>query len=335
MKRLVFFIFLGKILFAQIFWIGSGETGYYNSSGNFLQSEEEILTRLNLKAGYNYKTNKNVGRINFQLRPEIYGFENKLQTTKIGLDGFYSHLEKEFDWNVRVVANQYFFSGNIADFSYDSFLLTGQILWHIKPKITIDTKAGFTYRNFNQREATSLDILFTEIDFVYSYNSFIKLTGGLYLEKFELNKNIDSFFDSANTSNQGSRIGPIIRLNHTRYFVFSVDYQFLIHDSEYTSYPSYDQWLRIIAGKNIIKNLTAFILVDYYKRNLEHKKDEDITDVLYSPVHTENRIYFKVSHTVKTNQKIYLKVGYFDENLFYRDYSLSGWKSLIGYEIKG
>lgn len=335
MIRLFFFIFLGKILIAQIFWTASGETGYYNSSGNFLQSEEEILTRLNLKAGYNYKANKNVGKIDFQLRPEIYGFKNKLQTTKIGIDGFYSHLGKEFDWTFRIAINQYFFSGDIEDFSYDSFLLNGQILWPFKPQITIDTRAGFAYRNFNQRDALSLDILFSEIDFVYSYNSFTKLAGGLYFEKFELKKRINSFFDFAKSNNNGTRIGPIIRINHTRNFVFSLDYQFLIHDSGITNYPSYDQWLRIVGGKSIIKNLAAFILIDYYKRNFEYKTENNVTELLYSPVNVENRIFLKLSNKVKSNQKIYLKVGYFDEKLFYRDYSLSGWKGYIGFEIKG
>ena len=164
MLRLFFIIFLSQTTFAQIFWIASGETGYYNSSGSFLQSEEEILTRLNLRGGYNYKVDNNTGKIDFQLRPEIYGFENKLQTTKIGIDGFYSQLGKSFDWIIRITSNQHFFSGEIADFSYDSFLLTGQIIWPINPFILMDASAGIAYRNFNQRDAASLDILFSEID---------------------------------------------------------------------------------------------------------------------------------------------------------------------------
>jgi len=120
-----------------------------------------------------------------------------------------------------------------------------------------------------------------------------------------------------------------------RNFIFSFDYQFLIHDSDITVYPSYDQWIRIMAGKSIVKNLTAFILIDYYKRDFEYREVNDLTDLLYSPVNAENRIYFELSNTVKTNQKLYLKIGYFDEKLFYRDYSLSGWKGLIGFEIKG
>ena len=81
MVRLFFFIFLSQFLYAQIFWKASGEFGYYNSSGNLLKSEQEILTRINLKAGYQYKVDKNTGQINVQLRPELYGLENKLQTT--------------------------------------------------------------------------------------------------------------------------------------------------------------------------------------------------------------------------------------------------------------
>ena len=86
---------------------------------------------------------------------------------------------------------------------------------------------------------------------------------------------------------------------------------------------------------NIVKNLSAFVLVDYYKRNFKYSKDDNITDLLYSPVNAENRIFFRLSNKVKSNQKIFLKIGYFDGKLFYRNYSLSGWKGYIGFEIKG
>jgi hypothetical protein len=314
--------------------MASSELGYYNSSGDFLQSENEILTKLNLKTGYNFKANKNTGKIDFQLHPEIYGFENKLQTIKIALSGFYSHFGKKFDWTFRVAANKYFFSGNIADFSYDSFLLSTEFFYPFKSQINLKAKTGFAYRNFNHRDANTLDMLFAEIDYVYAYNSYLKLGLGLYLEKFDL-KNKYNYSLSIEDKNRGIRFGPIFRFSYARNFIFSVDYQFLIHDSDKTIYPSYDQWLRIIGGKSIIKNISAFILIDYYKRDFEYQEGNDIVDILYSPVNAENRIYLKLSFTVKDNQKLYLKAGYFDEELFYRGFSLSGWKSLIGFEIKG
>jgi len=335
MIRLFFFIFLTQFLCAQVFWKASGESGYYNSSGSLLEDEEELLTRINLKAGYNYKTDNNLVQINFQLRPEIYGFNNKLQTTRIGVDGFFSQARNNFDWTFRLIANKYIFSGDIADFSYDSFLINSQIILPIESHISVDTKVGLAYRNFDQRNAVSLDIMFSEIDFIFSYNSFTKVGCGLYLEKFRLSKEINSYFSIGHTNNSGTRIGPVFKLNYTRKFVISTDYQFLIHNSEYTTYPSYDQWLRIIAGTNIVKNLSVFVLVDYYKRNFKYQKEDNITELLYSPVNAENRIFFRLTKKVKSNQKIFLKIGYFDEKLFYRNYSLSGWKGYIGFELKG
>ena len=334
MVRLFFFLFLSQFLFAQVFWLASGEAGYYNSSGNFLQSEKDFLTRLNLNGGYKYKSDEHYGNIDFQFLPEIYGFANKLRITKIQLDAIYSHLAKEFDWSMNILANQYFFTGDLINFSYDSFILNAQIIFPVKPQISINTKFGFAYRNFNQRDAASLDIFFSEIDFIYSYSSFLKLGSGLYLEKFDLKNKYDSFFSMEN-KNSGSRIGPAVNLNYARSFILSLDYRFLLHDSEITIYPSYDQWLRVIAGKTIIKNLTAFMLIDYYYRNLKYNSGNDVTELLYSPVNVENRFYFKLSNEVKLNQKVYLKIGYYDENLFYRDFSLTGWKGLIGFEIKG
>ena len=335
MLRLISFILLHQIVLSQVFWSASCESGYYNSSGDFLQSQEEILTRLNIQGGYNYQTEKDKGNIKFQLRPEIYGFKNQLQTTKMGLDGLYSKSNKSFDWLLHLAVHQYIFTGEIADFSYDLFYFAGQLVLPFETKISLDIKTGYAYRNFNLRQTASLDIIFTQIDLLYSLNPFTNISGGIYAEKFYLKKTMNVFFDSKNNRNNGTRIGPAVKFNYTRKFVFNLDYQFLLHDSQITSYPSYDQWIRIIGGINIKKNVAVFILIDYYKKNFEYENNEIAEEMLYSPVNAENRIYLKFSNSISKNKKVFFKIGYYDEQLFYRNYSLTGWKGYIGLEIKG
>lgn len=335
MLRLFFLILFSQIIFAQVFWKASGETGYYSSNGDFLQSNEEILTRLNLIGGYNFQREKDQGKFEFQLRPELYGFENKLQTTKIGIDGNYSQANSIIDWALNVAANQYFFSGNISNFSYELFFFNGRIVWNYKPQTRLEVNAGYAYRNFNLRDAASLDIAFFEANSSFIYNPFLNLSIGLYAEKFKLKKNDITFLKSVKIQNTGSRFGPLLRFNFTRKFVFSCDYKFLLHNSEVTSYPSFDQWLRIIAGTNIAKNVSIFFMVDYYKKNFKYQENEETEELLYSPVNFENRFYFKLSNALSSDKKIFLKIGYFDEQLFYRNFFLSGWKGYIGFEIRG
>jgi len=335
MVRLIFFLLFSQVLWAQLYWLASGETGYYNSSGDFLESQSEILTRLNFKSGYIYKDEKNSGKIDFQLRPEIYGFYNKLNTTKIGIDGFYTHTGKETDWTISIAANEYIFTGDIVDFSYDSFVLNGQLVHFLEPKVSLGISGGIAYRNFDQNEAVTLDIIFFEIDYIYSKDRFTKISGGIYTEKFRLNKKSYDLWGPKNLKNNGTRIGPVFKFNYTQKFVFSSEYRFLLHNSEYTSYPSYDQWFRILTGKSLAKGISVFLLADYYSRNFEYENSDDITELLYTPVNFENRVFIKFSNAVRNNQKIFIKIGYFDEQLFYRNYSISGWKGYIGFEIRG
>ena len=92
MVRLFFFVLLSQGIFAQFFWQASSEIGYYNSTGNYFQKEDEVLTRLNLKTGYSYKSLQKSADIDFQIRPEIYGIKNRLQSTGISLNGDYNFM---------------------------------------------------------------------------------------------------------------------------------------------------------------------------------------------------------------------------------------------------
>jgi hypothetical protein len=117
-------------------------------------------------------------------------------------------------------------------------------------------------------------------------------------------------------------------------FVINFDYRFLIHNSQYTSYPSIENWLRLVAGKILSEKWSAFVLTDYYFRNFRTKGiAADNQGLLYTSTNFENRIYLKLGYDIADNIELYIKSGYFDENISVDKYSFEGLDISLGIEI--
>ena len=156
-----------------------------------------------------------------------------------------------------------------------------------------------------------------------------KVVYGIYTERFFL----DDQYKTENINNKGWRIGPHISFDYLKTFLLNFDYRFLFHISEFTKSPSYEHWIRLVAGKLLMENWSVFVLTDYYFRKYTISKNLDDPYIsLYTPINQDNRIYLKVAYSFSDILEIYFKTGYFRENL-YNNYFFAGWNILIGFEI--
>ncbi len=195
-----------------------------------------------------------------------------------------------------------------------------------------EVEAGYAYRNINTSILTNLDLYYVEGNTIHFFNPYLKAGAGMYIEKFSHSYKYNFFFQNENNINTGWRAGPQIHMNYLKKIIFTFEYQFLVHESKITTYPSYEQWFRLLAGKTLYPGWSAFILVEYYKRHFEYPESENI-DFLYIPINTENRYFFKLAYDLNKNMEVYVKSGYFDKQLFYMGNTLSGWHGLFGIEL--
>lgn len=326
------FLFKCENLSAQFLWKASAESGIYNASGEDVEHDNEILNRLIVQAGYKYNQTQRIIKINTKITPEFYGLKNELFTLKFIADGYYEQQEKDFDWSINLSTQNYKYSEKNFDVSYKNYLINGRLSWFYSPVVMIEVEAGYAYRNLNTNTQTELDLFNLEGSAIHFFNPYLRAGVGIYFEKFSHSYKYHIFFQYNNEKNNGWRAGPQIQLNYLKKFIFTSEYQFLIHESKITKYPSYEQWFRLLAGKTFYSDYSVFILVEYYKRHFEYSETKNI-DFLYIPINKENRYYFKMAYDVNDKMEIYVKSGYFEKQLFYMGNTLSGWHGLLGIEI--
>ena len=104
---------------------------------------------------------------------------------------------------------------------------------------------------------------------------------------------------------------------------------------ELYEFPIYEHYIRFLYGKIIKLRYSIFFLVDYYFRRFAIR-DNMINDLnlIFLVLNNENRIFLKITYDIKKNIFIYLKSGYYNEDLFNVSYSLKGWKILLGIGFK-
>jgi hypothetical protein len=49
----------------------------------------------------------------------------------------------------------------------------------------------------------------------------------------------------------------------------------------------------------------------------------------------ENRVYIKLGYEINGSTEIFLKSGYFNENLYKNNLSFKGWNVMVGVEVGG
>jgi hypothetical protein len=172
-----------------------------------------------------------------------------------------------------------------------------------------------------------MDMILLDVEIVHRIFGNAGFGYGIYTEHFVLS---NSFEDM---KNEGWRIGPHINFNYLKSFLINFDYRFLFHLSEITKSPSYEHWIRFVAGKLLTEKWSVFFMTDYYFRKYTIGKNLNNPYIsLYTPINEDNRIYLKLAYSLLDFLEAYVKTGYFRENL-YNNYSFDGWNFLVGLEI--
>ena len=333
---IVLTLFLPSILYSQIDWRINSEIGLFRSSGYGILKEEDFLTRLDAYIKYKYETDKRDASVSLRARPEFYSFKNPVSTIKLKAEGNYYQTEENFNWGLNVTRQRIFFNDDVFNLAYDVFTLVGDASWFSFDDLTLNTNAGYAYQLIKDNEEYNLDLLFLDTKLFDPLNSNTKLGYGFYVERFFITNDIIYLNMRTKNENKGWRVGPQISFNYLKDIILNIDYRFLMHQSRFTEYFSYEHWIRIVAGKIFFTNWSAFLLVDYNSFFFQKKENyvEGVTP-LYTPLNLENRIYLKVAYELNDNFETYAKTGYFRDNLYEDKFSLEGWNVMLGIELNG
>ena len=329
-----FLMFFSSICYPQINWRINSEIGLFKSSGDGILKKEDLLTRFDGFLEYEYDTDIRNVSVSLRVRPEFYSFKSPVNSIKIKAEGNYFQAEENFNWGLNLTRQINFFNNDVADFTYDIFTLTGNGTWFYFDKLSINTNAGYAYQIIKNDEEYNVDLIFIDCKLLDQTSANTKFGYGFYLERFFITNEILLQGTKTGNENDGWRFGPQVSFNYLKEFIVSVDYKFLMQDSRFTKYFSYEHLIRFIAGKIFFTDWSVFLLVDYNSFFLK-KADNYIERVtpLYTSLNLENRISLKIAYELSSNIEVYTKSGYFKDNLYEDKFSLEGWNATIGIEL--
>lgn len=330
------FILLTNKINGQVFWKMNGETGYFYSDANtFTKFKNNLLIRLDGEAGYKYDQPGRTASVSLKLRPMFYGIENNLSAIRGRINGNYYYEFEKLGWNTDVTGQHQVYNYNELSAKYTFTSIRSGLTFFFDNGYDLSAELGYSAYDIKVEGVPhSQDLTFINLNLTKTYNPYLTSGFGLYFERF-INKSLYLTNNNTKSKNRGYLAGPEVSLKYLKSFVFISEYRFLLLNSDFTSYPSYEHLVRLMAGKSFSTSWTAFILLDYYSRKLKvNEKNNNSLDLLYTPLNLESYLYLKLGYDLKDNIELYAKYGYSKENLFTNDWSVSGWNLMLGIGIK-
>lgn len=329
----IFTLFLFDISKCQVSWKTSLETGYFNSTGDGFTGEEDIQIKLDGLLKYEYEKKKQNASAYVRVRPEIFGINERMRSVRLKAFGSYNYDFENWVGGLNITSQRHLFSGKNIDINYQSFLLVGDVAFELFENIPTYVSLGNAYHTLSADEQ-SLDLIFIDTKLNQVINSYLKLGYGMYGEKFSVGVIDRAFYTYKKEKNHGWRFGPKFSVNYLKGLILNFEYRFLLHGSRITHFPSYEHWLRVVAGKIIADDWSIFLLSDYYTRTFKlNNATFTQSKLLYTPMNLENRIYLKLAYEITSKTEFFLKSGYFSESLYKDNLSLKGWNVMVGIEV--
>lgn len=331
---LISIFILSPSIHAQVNWNIYSEGGFFNSEGSNSSKQHDLLFRMDGNVNYFYSENDVSAYVKFKVRPEFYGFDNNFRSLKFKASGDYYKKQENVNWGINLRGQKNFYQNNNTDFNYSVFLLAINSNWYEFEDYSISTQFGYAYQTASENIEQNLDLLFLDTKIVKSLFPNNNSGLGFYMERFTIdNKYLSKLTNSAST-NKGWRYGPQISFDYLENVVVSLEYRFSLHSSQVTEYPSYEHWIRFVAGKIFSERWSIFFLADYYNRRFTLKEEEPIeTFLIYNPLDNENKVNIKLAYEINDSFEAYLKSGYSKEIFFDPRFNFEGWNMLLGFEI--
>lgn len=332
--ELISIFLLSSTVHAQLNWNIYTEGGFFNSKNITYSQPDNLLFRMDGNVNYFYSENDVSASAKIRIRPEFYGFDNSFRSLKFKASGDYYEKQESMGWGINLTGQKNFFQSSGTNFNYSVFFLAINSDWYEFEDHSISAQFGYAYQTASENIEQNLDLLFFDMKIIKSLFLNNNSSLGFYIERFTIDNKYLSQFTNSLVTNKGWRYGPQISFDYLEHVLVSLEYRFLFHSSQVTKYPSYEHWIRFIAGKIFSERWSMFLLADYFIRRFSLKEEKPTELFLvYNPIDNENKINVKLAYEIKNGFEVYMKSGYFKENFFDQRFNFEGWNLLLGLEI--
>ena len=278
------------------------------------------------------KQNQNSYTLHFRLRPELY---KSYKSFKLLAKGSYDFDDEIYKGTINLIKRKNIYFGDDMDISFDLLILQSDITYFFIKKLLLTVNIGYVNqvikREFSGSNRNDLDMISSKLILSKIINRYSQICSGIHIQRFSVKRE----YSLLNDIKSSWRIGPEIGFKYLKKIILNIDYRLLKITPRLFEFPVYEHYIRFLYGKIIKNDWSMFFLIDYYIRHFEIGDNSlNKLNLIFPLLNNENRIFFKITHDIRKNLAIYLKFGYYIEDLYDVDYSLRGWKAMLGIGIR-
>lgn len=305
------------------------ESGIYSDSVRNFENNVSLMNRAAGFLKYSYLHDSSESSILIRAGTDFY--KSSVYTFKLNTNGNYLYQTKNVTWKGLLNYNYNSYNYNSVFSSFNIFTLIGGADFQFGG-FPVGLFLGYSNQNLELQKNVYYDLIFIDLSTLNSFSNFFSLEYGFLVQNFSVNDELSS---NNNISINGWNFGPQIKITNYKNILLNLNYKFLFYSSNSTLYPSFEHQLEFIAGTYISENLSLFLFVDYILRNLKFTNSfNKESSVFFIPSKSENQIALRFMYSMNTNFKPYLKLSYFNDDLFVKDYKFRGLNLLIGMEAR-
>ena len=327
---LIIFLFsFTYTLLAQFTYKANIEAGFlFKSADDNLDNSVNIYKLLgNVKYRTSYQNSES--SISLKFRPEIFGEDS--YALKFGAQGDYVYRTNDLAWKTFITYQNFQYSLTDDKYNFSSFNLITGADFELTNNTPAQVLVGYSYQDIEFINTLTSDFIYLDAkvqNFVSNYSS---ISYGVFFENF-ISEGVSNITLEPIEAN-GWYYGPQISFNYLKTFLFNFGYKFLLLNSDDLKNPSFEHRVNALGGIKLNESFSIFLYLDFYLREAEQKEIETETLSLL-PTKNENHITFKINYKLKNDFSVYIKSGYFRENVFFESKHLDGLNFLLGLELK-
>ena len=234
-------------------------------------------------------------------------------------------------WKTYLTYQNFIYSLNKEDYSFSSFNIISGIDYPDISKIPAQIFIGYSYQNIDFFNNIKSDFIYLDTKLISQLGNRTSVSYGAFIENYLTTSNGSITSDSRES--KGWYYGPQFSLNLLQNFLINIGYKFLLLSSSDLEFPSYEHRINAVGGFRISDRVSLFLHIDFYLRQAKFNGFEDDMPTLL-PTKNENHITLKSNYKLGKGFSVYMKTGYFRENLFAEGKNIDGLNLLLGIEFR-
>jgi hypothetical protein len=293
-------------------------------------SDMEPFGRITARARYRKSFNDNFVNMKARFSPEIYGRDVSRSAFKFSAELLAGRQHIDYFWQIQLLTSQFQYnSGGSLNSKFSTFILGSSYTRFFSStwqgRITLD----YLYRDSGNYPHIKLDALRFLAGPVWIVSASSQASGEIHLESYHVSQ---QDIPDAARRNFGWRGGFRFSLQHRATSIFNTSLQGILQTSQKEDEPSPEIRIDALWGRYLSSRWSVFTMINYQWR----KENGGSTPAYlqYTPVEIENWIYAKVVYDLDNGSELFLRCGYFRDDLQDSSQNFSGWQASVGIDVK-